>query len=108
MPPPVPFDAATPSPVQPQPENELERFEGMLVEVINGVATGPSDAFGDVAVVARPQRAFREAGIAHPGVAGLPVWDGNPEVFEVTPAALGLPELAVPAGAVVVRVEGPQ
>ena len=34
LPAPVTFDAATPSPNQPQPATEMERFEGMLVRVV--------------------------------------------------------------------------
>ncbi len=64
---------------------ELEAYEGMLVS-FTGIATGPTDQFGDAAVVARTVRSFREAGIEFPGLPGLPVWDGNPEVFEVNPA----------------------
>jgi len=90
----VTFDANTPSPNQPQPANELERFEGMLV-TFDGLATGPSDQFGDVAVVANNERAFREPGIAFSGLAGLPVWDGNPEIFEINPDGLGLPNVAI-------------
>jgi len=67
---------------------ELESLEGMLVTA-TGIATGPSDRFGDVPVVARTVRSFREPGIVFPGIPGLPIWDGNPEVFEIDPDALG-------------------
>jgi len=70
---------------------ELESLEGMLVSAI-GIATGPSDRFGDVPVVARTARSFREPGIEHPGLPGLPLWDGNPEIFELDPDGLGLPD----------------
>jgi len=70
---------------------ELESLEGMLVAA-DGIATGPSDSYGDVPVVARTMRSFREPGIEYPGLSGLPVWDGNPEVFELDPNALGLPD----------------
>jgi hypothetical protein len=103
----VTFDAATPSPNQPQPATELERFEGMLVRFENGLATGPSDRFGDLPVVASSQRAFREPGIMFPGLPGLPVWDGNPEVFEVDPDGLGGPDAAVNAGTEILLAEGP-
>lgn len=105
LPPVVMLDAATPSPDQPQPDNELERYEGMRV-IFDGVATAPSDGFGDVAVVAKPERAFREPGIEFPGLDGLPVWDGNPEIFEVDPDALGL-EGADLFGGQPVAAEGP-
>jgi predicted extracellular nuclease len=99
----VPFDAATPSPDRPQPATELERFEGMRVQVASGVVSGPNQRFGsdpiaEVHVVASADRAFREPGIELPGIAGLPVWDGNPEVFELDPDRLGLPNAVIPAG----------
>jgi predicted extracellular nuclease len=37
-----------------------------------GRATGPSDNFGDVPIVADSTRTFREPGIAYPGLPGLP------------------------------------
>lgn len=101
LPSPVDFDAARPSPNRPQPLNEVERYEGMLVRVQAGTVTGPIDRFGELAAVARPGRAFREPGISYPAPSGLPAWDGNPEVFLVTPTALGLPEAQVPAGATI-------
>ena len=69
---------------------ELERFEGMLV-MAEGIATGPLDRFGDVPVVAKSERSYREPGILFPGLPGLPVWDGNPEVFKIDAGGLGLP-----------------
>lgn len=101
------LDADTPSPNQPQPATEMERFEGMIVRVENGIASGPTDRFGDTPVVAGPNRPFREPGILFPGVAGLPVWDGNPEIFEINPDGAGLPDLAIPAGATIDVAEGP-
>lgn len=104
----VVLDATRPSPSRPQPATEMERFEGMLVRVEGGLVTGPSDRFGDFAIIAGPgPRPFREPGIFFPGLPGLPVWDGNPEVFEIDPDALGLPDLEVPAGASVDLAEGP-
>ncbi|MEM7049434.1 MAG: hypothetical protein AAF604_07230 [Acidobacteriota bacterium] len=99
----VVLDGATPSPVPPQAVTELERFEGMLVEVTGGSVTGPNQSFGsdplaEVNIVAGPNRAFREPGITFPGLPGLPVFDGNPEIFELDPDKLGLPNLAIPAG----------
>jgi hypothetical protein len=79
---------------------ELERLEGMRV-VVAGMATGPSDQHGDVSVVARSARSFREPGIEWPGLdpsLGLPVWDGNPEIFELDPDGLGLPDALMFAG----------
>jgi predicted extracellular nuclease len=45
-------------------------------------------------------RPFREPGVETPGLPALPaipVWDGNPEVFELDPDKLGLPNLIIPA-----------
>ena len=57
-------------------------------------------SFGDFAVVAGSMRAFREPGIEFPGLLGLPVWDGNQEIFEVNPDGLGLfSDEDVPVGA---------
>jgi len=81
----------------PQVVHDLERVEGMVVSAM-GSSTGPSDNFGDIAMVVGTDRPFREPGIEFPGLPGLPVWDGNPEVFEVDPDALGLPDLVVNAG----------
>jgi predicted extracellular nuclease len=102
----VAFDAATPSPLQPQSANALERYEGMLVTVAAGVVSGPSQSFGsdptaEAFVVAGPVRPFREPGVEYPGLGGgLPVWDGNPEVFELDPDKLSDPTSAdpIPAG----------
>lgn len=82
------FDETLPSPIQPQPENEVERFEGMIVS-FDGIATAATDRFGDTPVVAGSSRAYREPGIAFPGETDLPVWDGNPEIFEIDPDGLG-------------------
>jgi predicted extracellular nuclease len=100
VPTPVTFDEQTPSPLQPQPATEMERYEGMLVRVINGTVSSPTNQFGEASVVAGPERAFRETGIIHPGLPGLPVWDGNPEIFEIdTDEYAPDPGLHLPAGA---------
>jgi hypothetical protein len=80
------------------PATHLERYEGMLVRVLNGTATAPSDRFGDLAMVARSTRAYREPGAD---------WDGNPEIFEIDPNALGLPEMEINGGSTIDLVEGP-
>ena len=101
------LDSTKPSPNQPRPANEMERFEGMLVRVENGVATGPSNQFDEVSIVASSNRTFREPGILFPGLPGLPVWDGNPEIFEIEPSGLGLPNVLIPGGAAITVAEGP-
>jgi predicted extracellular nuclease len=106
-PPAVELGPDRPSPFRPQPENEMERYEGMLVHVASGTVTGPTDQVGKIALVAREGRTFREPGIEFPGLPGLPVWDGNPEVFTAKLDALGGVAAAVPAGAHVDELEGP-
>jgi predicted extracellular nuclease len=103
----VMLNASTPSPNQPQPATEMERFEGMIVRVENALATGPTDQFGDTPIVAGPSRAYREPGILYPGLPSLPVWDGNPEIFEVNVDGAGLPDADIPAGALIEVAEGP-
>lgn len=105
LPAPVLFGPAVPSPNQPQPATEMERYEGMLVRVENGTVSGPTNQFNEASIVAAPARPFREPGILFPGLPGLPVWDGNPEVFEVDTDFLADEQLA--AGAVVAVAEGP-
>ncbi|MGD9899269.1 MAG: lamin tail domain-containing protein [Calditrichaceae bacterium] len=97
------FDSFLPSPNQPQPATELERFEGMLISINAGTVTGANQRFGtdpvaEVYITAGSDRALREPGIEYPGLSGLPVWDGNPEVFELDPDKLGLTNQIIPAG----------
>ncbi|HZW60561.1 MAG TPA: endonuclease/exonuclease/phosphatase family protein, partial [Woeseiaceae bacterium] len=71
--------------------------------VADGAVGGPNQRFGsdpvaEVHVTAASSRPFREPGIEFPGIAGLPVWDGNPEVFELDPDKLGLPNRTIAAG----------
>lgn len=102
----VAFDETIPSRSAVRPDNELERFEGMRVSVAVATTAAATDRFGDIAVVAGSSRPFREPGIVHPGIPGLPVWDGNPEIFEIDPDALGLPALAVGGGESITGIEG--
>jgi len=93
----------SPDPAAPSCAIEFECYEGMLVEIASGTVTGPNQSFGsdpiaEVHITAGPQRTFREPGIDAPGIAGYPVWDGNPEVFELDPNALGLDNEIIPAG----------
>ena len=95
QPAPILLDPANPDPGPFDPP-DMERFEGMLVELAGGIATGPTDFFGDTAVTVGPARTYREPGIEFPSpFAGLPEWDGNQEVFEVDPDGLGLPDVNI-------------
>jgi hypothetical protein len=77
------FNESTPSPNQPQLATEMERYESMLVQVLDGLVSSPTNQFGKASVVATGVRPFREPGILFPGLPGLAVWDGNPEIFEI-------------------------
>jgi predicted extracellular nuclease len=105
VPAPVVFDAAVPSPDSTLPSCaiEFECYEGMYIEIADGAVTGPNqrfstDTIAEVHITAAPLRTFREPGVLFPGIVGLPVWDGNPEVFELDPDKLGLPNQIIPAG----------
>ena len=101
LPAPVELNASLPSP---NPRSlsctsrfELECYEGMRVRVASGtVASGSrrdrddTEPVGEMYVTATSSRPFREPGIEYPGEPGLPVWDGNPEVFKLDPDKLGL------------------
>lgn len=106
LPDPVIFHDALPSPQRPQPENELERFENMRVEFY-GTVVSSLDRYGNCLVVAARQRPYREPGIRFPGEPNLPVWDGNPEIFELDPDALGLEDVDPAPGAVIKLCRGP-
>ena len=105
IPDPVSFNATVPSPdpMAPSCLIEFECYEGMYIEILDGAVTGPNQRFStdeiaEVHITAAPARTFREPGILFPGIGGLPVWDGNPEVFELDPNKLGLPNEIIPAG----------
>jgi predicted extracellular nuclease len=106
MPTPVMFDATVPSPdpTAPSCSIEFECYEGMLVNIVDGTVTGPNQRFNtdpiaEVHITAASARTFREPGVEFPGLgAPIPTWDGNPEVFELDPDKLGLPNLIIPAG----------
>ncbi len=106
LPAPAQLGPALPSPNPPQPATEMERFENMLVRIENGTVSGPTNQFGESSIVATPNRPFREPGILYPGLPGLPVFDGNPEIFEID-NGLGGPTIELAAGSVVVLAEGP-
>jgi predicted extracellular nuclease len=106
LPAPVQLGPNLPSPTPPQPATEMERFENMLVRVENGTVSGPTNQFGESSIVAGPNRPFREPGILYPGLSGLPVFDGNPEIFEID-NGLGGPTIELAADSVVIVAEGP-
>ena len=59
-----------------------------------------SDPTAEIYGVGSPNRPFRTPGIKYPGPAVLPIWDGNPEIFEIDADCLGAtpdPD-AIPAG----------
>ena len=101
LPAPVEFNASRPSP-DPAREScamEYECYEGMRVRIAAGTVSSGSQHFGsdpvaEMYVTPTSSRGFREPGIEYPGRPGLPVWDGNPEVFELDPDKLGLPNVS--------------
>ncbi|MEO7062996.1 MAG: lamin tail domain-containing protein [Dokdonella sp.] len=76
-------------------------LDGMLITMIDGVATGPTfgsgadgvhagTASGFYATVASQPRPFRGPGVMYPGLGGtIPVWGGAPEILEVYYKGLG-------------------
>ena len=99
----VALDTAVPSPNAPQDPLEFERIEGMRVTLASGRVCSGNQGFGsdpiaEVHIRAGAERCLREPGIEFPGQPGLPVWDGNPEVFELDPNALGLANVTIPGG----------
>ena len=109
LPPAVVFNGGRPSPDPNSPGCALEPecYEGMRIEVPAGTVSGANLSFGsdpvaEVAVVAAPERTFRGKGVEFPGPPnlppGVPVWDGNPEIFELDPDKLGLANRTFSAG----------
>ncbi|MCE2557735.1 MAG: hypothetical protein J4F98_03705 [Acidobacteria bacterium] len=98
LPDPVELNGSRPSPdpARPSCRREYECYEGMRIRVATGMVSSgsqyfSSDPVAEMYVTATSARGFREPGIEYPGRPGLPVWDGNPEVFELDPDKLGLP-----------------
>ena len=89
LPPAVVLDSDLPSPT-PALMHSLERLEGMRVQ-FSATANGPSSSFETAPLRIGGERVFREAGIRYPGLPGLPVWDGNPELFWFDPNGLNAP-----------------
>lgn len=100
----VVLDDTTPSPNQPVSPVEYERLEAMRVTITGGRVGAANQRFStdtraEVHVVAGGTRPFREVGALYPGLGGtIPVWDGNPEVFELDPDRLGLANATIPGG----------
>ncbi len=93
------FDRDTPRSDQPWEETTLERFEGMRIQIEKGVVCSATNSYGDAWVSASDQgRLRREPGIQWPGLEDLPVFDGNPQGFELDPDALGLADVEVIGG----------
>lgn len=94
----------SPDPATPSCSIEFECYEGMLVEIVNGSVGGSNQRFGSDPIaevyISAGARAFREPGVEFPGLGMPPIatWDGNPEVFELDPDKLGLPNRIIPAG----------
>jgi uncharacterized protein len=109
LPTPIALNASVPSPVitastcQANADKEVANFEcleSMRVGVANGLVNSQSQSFttdttAEAVVTASGTRALRETGIPYPGLAGIaatiPMWDTNPEIFELDPDRLGLP-----------------
>ena len=89
----------SPDPAHPSCRREYECYEGMRIRITTGtVSSGSqhfnSDPVAEMYVTPTSSRGFREPGIEYPGRPDLPVWDGNPEVFELDPDKLGLPNVS--------------
>lgn len=75
---------------------DLEKVEGMIIK-FTGKSSAPT-SFNGLTPLTIGQRPFREPGIVYPGKQGLPVWDGNPEIFWFDPDGLSsLPNIYVPS-----------
>lgn len=108
LPTPVVLDAHTPSPDMASltcGDTNFECLENMRVHVPAGAVVqgsqyiNASTPFAEAFVTASGERAAREPGLlpnAVPPVAGLPVWDGNPEVFELDVSGAGALPLNTP------------
>ena len=111
IPAPVAFDAARPSPDPDAPSCaiEFECYEGMLIRIDAGTISSPnqrfkSDPVAEMYITATTSRAFREPGLPHPGIPikpDIPVFDGNPELFELDADRLGLDNVVLPPGSTI-------
>ena len=109
LPPPIPVNDTVLDPANPDQASQLEPYEGMLVRIENGRVVSPTNQFGETSIVATGERPFREPGILFPGLPGLPVWDGNPEIIEIDFdfGAQAEPHHELFAGTPIDFVEGP-
>ena len=116
VPPPVVLDASFPSPILSTPScfsnanvefANFECIEGMRVSIANGVVNAPNQRFAtdpiaEAVIQAGPDRGMREPGLETPGYVGIaatiPLWDLNPETFELDPDKLGLPNQVLYGG----------
>lgn len=118
----IEFDATNPSQLSPANrtdfDNRFERFEGMLVNVANGISNSGTSNFGEFVATATGQRAIREPGVefSQTGDSQLPydlldppiplpttyepeIFDENPELFNVdTNGLLGMPIIDINGG----------
>ena len=83
---------------------EYECYEGMRIRMAGRTVSGGSQHFNsdpvaEMYIKPTSSRGFREPGIEYPGRPGLPVWDGNSEVFELDPDKLGLANVSWVPGA---------
>ena len=98
LPAPVEFGSTVPSPdpANPSCAIEYECYEGMRIRIATGTVSIGSQYFGsdpvaEMYITSTSMRAFREKGVEYPGLTsnpGIPVWDGNPELFELDPNKL--------------------
>ena len=98
LPAPVEFGATVPSgdPANPSCAMEYECYEGMRIRIATGTVNSGSQFFrsdpvAEMYITPTASRAFREKGLEYPGDTAntnIPVWDTNPEVFELDPNKL--------------------
>lgn len=69
---------------------DYERYEGMLVNFKITIAQGASPS-GTTYAYPTPNRPFREPGLLPPGLAGLPMFDDNPELLRYASSDFGQP-----------------
>lgn len=89
----------------------LERYEGMLVTVVDAPVVAPTNYFDEFGISLTGERVFREAGVEidlNPQFAniGLPQFDLNPELIEVDPPEMGMDVEFVPVGSNVAVIGG--